>query len=269
LSANGQCAEALGVKGTVLLYSGRRQEGRDAIQQHLRLSPRDPARPIRLSQIAASFYIDENFETATTTAKQVIRQHPKHPTAYRWSAASLGQLGRVEEGEAVLQHLQTAWPSSFDMYVRATAAVLQHRACALGAGPAESRLEGVKSAPRGARPSVIGKPLARANERPASSIAPAWLRGPLRKRLVGLERDTDAISFAPGHPAQVRGRYEHELIGNDVSLRDSEHRTAVRDIHDGALAVDRITNRDLRGNVYSLSRVPAPFRVDVSKVRPR
>ncbi len=118
LSVNGQCAEALGVKGTVLLYSGRPQEGREAIQLHLKLSPRDPARPIRLSQIAASLYIDGNFEAAATTAKQVIRQYPKHPTAYRWLAASLGQLGRVTEGEEVLQRLQTAWPSSFDMYIR-------------------------------------------------------------------------------------------------------------------------------------------------------
>ena len=35
LSVDPTCAEALGVKGTALLYSGRRQEGRAAISQHL------------------------------------------------------------------------------------------------------------------------------------------------------------------------------------------------------------------------------------------
>ena len=118
LSVDGACAEALGVEGTALLYSGRRQQGREAVQQHLSLSPRDPARPIRLSQIAASFYLDGNYEAAAGTARQVVRQFRRHPTAYRWLAASLGQLGRVAEAEEVLETLRTTAPSSFDMYVR-------------------------------------------------------------------------------------------------------------------------------------------------------
>jgi tetratricopeptide (TPR) repeat protein len=100
------------------VYSGHRQEGREALQQFLRLSPRDPARPIRLSQIAASLYLDGDYERAARTARQVIRQYPKHPIAYRWLAASLGQLGRTAEAEEALQTLRTISPSSFDMYVR-------------------------------------------------------------------------------------------------------------------------------------------------------
>jgi adenylate cyclase len=118
LSVNENCAEALGVKGTVLLYSDRRQEGRDAIERHLRLSPRDPARPIRLSQVAASLYLDRNYADAMTTAQRVIWQYPRHPTAWRWLAASLGQLGRSTEAAAALEHLQTIAPASFDMYIR-------------------------------------------------------------------------------------------------------------------------------------------------------
>ncbi len=117
LAINARCAEALGIKGTALLYSGRRQEGREAIQQHLMLSPRDPARPIRLSQVAASLYLDGNYNAAATTARQVIRQYPKHPTAYRWLAATLGQLRRFAEAEETLHRLQTISPSSFEMYV--------------------------------------------------------------------------------------------------------------------------------------------------------
>ncbi len=118
LSINENCAEALGVKGTTLLYSGRRKEGRDAIKRHLRLNPRDPARPIRLSQVAASLYLDGNYADALTTAQRVIWQYPKHPTAYRWLAASLGQLGRLAEADGALNHLQTIAPASFDMYIR-------------------------------------------------------------------------------------------------------------------------------------------------------
>ena len=45
LSINANCAEALGVKGGALTYSGRRDEARQAIRQFLAISPRDPTRP--------------------------------------------------------------------------------------------------------------------------------------------------------------------------------------------------------------------------------
>jgi TolB-like protein len=118
LTVDGNCADALGVKGAALVYSGRRAEGRTALQHYLRLSPGDPARPIRLTQIAVSLYLDGGYDEAARTASQTIRQYPKHPFAYRWLAASLGQLGRTGEAQAVLQTLQTNSPSSFDMYVR-------------------------------------------------------------------------------------------------------------------------------------------------------
>jgi TolB-like protein len=118
LSVNESCAGALGVKGAALVYSGHREEGRQALRQYLRLSPRDPARPIRLSQIATSLYLDQNYQQAAITARQVVRQYPKHPIAYRWLAASLGQLNRVEEARDALETLQAISPSSFEMYVR-------------------------------------------------------------------------------------------------------------------------------------------------------
>jgi TolB-like protein len=118
LSVDESCAGALGVKGAALVYSGNRQGGRKALQHYLRLSPQDPARPIRLSQVATSLYLDGNYRDAAITARQVVRQYPSHPIAYRWLAASLGQLGRTEEARDALQTLQTISPSSFEMYVR-------------------------------------------------------------------------------------------------------------------------------------------------------
>jgi adenylate cyclase len=117
LSVDESCAGALGVKGAALLYSGNREEGRQ-LRQYLRLSPGDPARPIRLSQIATSLYLDGNYQQAAITARQVVRQYPSHPMAYRWLAASLGQLGRTEEARDALQTLQTISLSSFEMYVK-------------------------------------------------------------------------------------------------------------------------------------------------------
>jgi hypothetical protein len=49
------------------------------------------------------------------------------------------------------------------------------------------------------------------------------------------------------------------LIGKDEASRDHQLRAAMGDIDNGALALDRATNRDLRGNTYSLSRMPAPL----------
>ena len=118
LSVDESCAGALGVKGAALVYSGNREEGRRALRQYLKLSPRDPARPIRLSQIATSLYLDGNYQQAAITARQVVRQYRSHPIAYRWLAASLGQLGRTEEARDALQTLQTISPSSFEMYVK-------------------------------------------------------------------------------------------------------------------------------------------------------
>ena len=118
LSVSGNCADALGVKGAALVFSGRRQEGREAIRQYLRLSPRDPARPVRLAQIAASQYLDGDYEGAAQAAREVIREYPQQPIAYRWLAASLGQLGRAAEAKEALETLLTTSPSSFDMYVR-------------------------------------------------------------------------------------------------------------------------------------------------------
>jgi adenylate cyclase len=118
LAVKGTCAEALGVKGAVLVYSGRGEEGRAAIRQHLTLSRNDPARPIRLSQLALSLYLDGDYQDAANLARQVVRQYPRHPVAYRWLAAALGQLGRIAEAEEVLEHLRTTAPSSLDMYIR-------------------------------------------------------------------------------------------------------------------------------------------------------
>jgi adenylate cyclase len=104
-------AEALGVKGAALVYSGRGKEGRDAIQQYLRANPRDPARAIRLAQYAGSQYLDRDYEGAVATAEEGVRLFPGHPLCYRWLAASLGQLGRIAEARLALKQLTAIAPS--------------------------------------------------------------------------------------------------------------------------------------------------------------
>lgn len=111
------CADACGARGTALVFSGRPGEGRAAIERFLRLSPRDPARPIRLSQLAASYYLEKDYENAVRTGRRTIRDYPAVPMAYRWLAASLGQLGRVAEGAHVADIMRRHHSSSIAAYV--------------------------------------------------------------------------------------------------------------------------------------------------------
>ncbi len=117
LAISPNCADAHGVRGTALVFSGAREEGRTALETYLRLSPRDPARPIRLAQVAASHYFEGNYLRSAEVAKDTVRQYPTIPIAYRWLAASLGQLGDAAQGAKVFEALRRTCASSIDMYV--------------------------------------------------------------------------------------------------------------------------------------------------------
>jgi adenylate cyclase len=117
LSASPNCADARGARGTTLVFSGEYAAGRASLERFLRLSPRDPARPIRLSQIAASSYFEKDYENAERVARQAVQEHRTVPMAYRWLAASLGQLGRFAEGARVVDTLRHTYASSLGAYV--------------------------------------------------------------------------------------------------------------------------------------------------------
>lgn len=117
LVATPNCADAYGVQGAALVFSGRQPEGRAALENFLKLSPRDPARPIRLSQLAAAFYFETDYENALRVTRQAIRDYPAVPMAYRWMAASLGQLGLTAEGARVVEALQRHHGPSLATYV--------------------------------------------------------------------------------------------------------------------------------------------------------
>ncbi len=67
---------------------------------------RDPARVAAMVQIALSYYYDGDYLTALAEARQAIEYQPTHALAYRWAAASLGQLGRQAEAAAMLRRVQ-------------------------------------------------------------------------------------------------------------------------------------------------------------------
>jgi adenylate cyclase len=90
----------------------------EALEQSIRLDPRDPRSANRLNHIALGLYFSREYEAAIDAANEAIRSYPDFPNPYRWLAAALGQLGRIEEAKQVLAKAIAIAPTAFDMYVR-------------------------------------------------------------------------------------------------------------------------------------------------------
>jgi adenylate cyclase len=135
LSLDGNCAGAHGFKGAALVFAGRRVEGRQSLHTCVRLDPRGTGRATRLIEIAISHYLDGDYELSAEASRQVLRQYPDLAAAYRFLLASLGQLGRHTECEALMK---TA-PAGFDYYAR-------HRPPWFGLKDFEHMLEGLRKA---------------------------------------------------------------------------------------------------------------------------
>jgi len=105
-------------RGAAMIFSGQPREGLRDLQTSLRLEPRGLNLAHRLSQVSAGFYFSRAYEEAVEAANRAIRSFPEYPLTYRWLAAALGKLGRVEEANAALEKAIAVAPAVFDMYVR-------------------------------------------------------------------------------------------------------------------------------------------------------
>jgi adenylate cyclase len=111
-------ADAHGVRGAALIFSGRPEEGLPAVQICIRLDPRAPEMALRWNYVALGHYFCREYEATIEAAKRGIRSNPEFPSTYRWLAAALGQLGRTAEAKDVLEKAITIAPASFDGFVR-------------------------------------------------------------------------------------------------------------------------------------------------------
>ncbi len=118
LANNPNSPQANGVKAALLVYGGRPREGRDAILGTLRLSPHDLRDAHLRGQIATSHYFERDYVAAREAAKHAITRHPEHPAAYRWLAASLGQLGHAKDASDALQTAIKISLQTFELQVR-------------------------------------------------------------------------------------------------------------------------------------------------------
>jgi adenylate cyclase len=118
LAISPNLAGAYGVLGAVLMWSGHPRKGRVALEKSIRLDPRNPGIALRLVDIAISFYLSGEYDSAVEAAKRAIRSYPDHSNTYRWLAAALGQTGQIQEAKEMLKKAITMAPASFDMFVR-------------------------------------------------------------------------------------------------------------------------------------------------------
>ncbi len=104
-------------KSRALAFMGRSDEAQEPLLIAQRLSPRDPLRAFVLLTSALAWYFSRRYDEAVRAAQLAIRDYPQYPLAYRWLAASLGQLGRVEEAGCALRQAQAVSAASFNFHV--------------------------------------------------------------------------------------------------------------------------------------------------------
>ena len=104
-------------KAVWLLFGGHQAEARELFLEVLRLNSHDEEAARNRAQIAMSHYFEGDYPRATDAAKWTIAAHPGHPLAYRWLAASLGQIGRTDEARVALREAIQVSPQSFHRHV--------------------------------------------------------------------------------------------------------------------------------------------------------
>ncbi len=117
LVLNANFAGAYWAKSGCLVYLARYAEASQAAMTFLRLSPRDPRNWRVLNHLVIGRYLSGDYPGSIEAARRALRAHPDQPLTYRWLAAALGQLGRVEDAQAVIHEAAAVLaPVSFDSY---------------------------------------------------------------------------------------------------------------------------------------------------------
>jgi len=105
-------------RGNILIFAGRPVEGLTDVRTSLRLDPRGSNLALRLFHLAIGYYFSHAYEDALEAANHVIRAFPEWPHSYRFRAAALAQLDRIEEAKTALKKAIAVSPAAFDLYVR-------------------------------------------------------------------------------------------------------------------------------------------------------
>ena len=101
-----------------LIFGGRPKDGLAVLEKSIRLDPSGPEMWYLLNWATLGLYFCGDYEAAIAAARRALRSFPDYPSPYRWLAAALGQLGRIEEAKEALDKAVAIAPASFDLHVR-------------------------------------------------------------------------------------------------------------------------------------------------------
>ncbi|MBV8457323.1 MAG: hypothetical protein JO122_11985 [Acetobacteraceae bacterium] len=104
LRYNPNYAEAERLKGGILVWNNRPEEGRKILTTYIRHNPRDPRKWQALLHVKVVSYLLKDYAASIEAGRQVRRVNPTLPlkyrlVTYRWLVAGLGQLGRIAEAQ--------------------------------------------------------------------------------------------------------------------------------------------------------------------------
>jgi TolB-like protein len=110
LSLNPNAAMAMAIAGLSEAALGHPEKGLELLQRAARLSPRDPKGWFIAQGLGAVYFMLNQFEVVVSLSRQALLYNPRHTSAYRLLAASLVNLGRMDEATEVVRQLLTVSP---------------------------------------------------------------------------------------------------------------------------------------------------------------
>jgi tetratricopeptide (TPR) repeat protein len=112
MELNPNFAMAHGWLGGALAYDGQSEAALDAVEQAMRMSPRDPFNFYWLLFAAVAHYTAERYAAAVGGAQKVMRERPNFFPARRLLAAAHVGLGEVDRARGVISELLRLQPNS-------------------------------------------------------------------------------------------------------------------------------------------------------------
>ena len=103
IALNPNSAVASALAGEMEANCGNTQEALQLLSRAARLSPRDPRGWLITSKMAWAYFVDGQFDKATSACKKVLNQNPYSGYALRFLAASLASQGKMTDAALVAQ----------------------------------------------------------------------------------------------------------------------------------------------------------------------
>jgi hypothetical protein len=136
--------EVITLGAACLLWSGRLEAARAVCLLCLRPGPRDPRNRISQYHLTIIHCLLGEYETAASWGWRALDARPNSPLPHRWLVATLGQLGRPGDAQAIMRRTdELPAQGSFDDHARSRGTMAAGECvCAPAGGAAACRLAG-------------------------------------------------------------------------------------------------------------------------------